>query len=152
LKFTVGQISINLKEENNGLRLTTVRENWFIPNQRIKETSELIEKNHKIVKNYFSDKAGPIITEADLDNVSLSIVLRYFQMYNHWRTMYKRELNRDLTFISKDFDHPYTSDTIVNYFATEYPDDYKGKCEIILNMTSDKLEEYLIRKEQFDNK
>jgi hypothetical protein len=155
--FDVGQVTIELKNEKSfvglgeGVRLTTKEENWFIPNQTIDETSEIISKNHKIVKDHFKDRVKPIITNVDLDNVSLKIVLRYFQMYNHWRTMYKREKNRDLTFIQKDFDHPYTSDIIVNYFKSKYPDNYSDKCEIILNMTPDKLKEYVIRKEQFDN-
>ncbi|UXE68793.1 MAG: hypothetical protein KA713_09550 [Chryseotalea sp. WA131a] len=158
MKFNVGQIAINLKDEispmglGEGVRLTTKRENWFIPNQTIDETSEIITKNHKIVKNYFKGKNVKNITETDLDNFSLKIVLRYFQMYNQWRTTHKREMNRDLTFIHKDFEHPNTSDTIVDYFMSEYPDDFRVKCESILNMTSDQLREYLIRKEQFDNR
>jgi hypothetical protein len=66
--------------------------------------------------------------------------------------MYKRETNRDLTFIQKDFEHPYTSDTIVDYFKNRYPDNYVNKCEVMLNMTTEQVRKYVIRKEQFDNR
>lgn len=154
LKMTIklDSIIINISDEDNGIRLTTENENWFIPRQTLDETKAIIEKNFKIIKTYFQDKLGEIITGSDLDNVSLKITLLYFQMYNHWRTMYKRERNRDLTFIQKDFEHPYTSNEIVDYFKNKYPDSYIEKCEIMLNMTNEQVKEYIIRKEQFDNK
>ncbi len=141
-----------MTDENNGIRLTTDDENWFIPRQTLEETKTIIEKNFEIIRNHFHDKMGEIITEADLNNASLKIALHYFQMYDHWRTMYKRETNRDLTFIQKVFEHPYTSDAILDYFKNKYPDNYIMKCEVMLNMTTEQVREYVIRKDQFDNR
>jgi hypothetical protein len=66
--------------------------------------------------------------------------------------MYKRETKRDLTFIQKDFENPYTSSKIVDYFKKMYPDNYATRCEVMLGMTPDQFKEYNIRKEQFDNR
>lgn len=150
--FNLDSIKVSIADEKNGIRLTTENENCLIPRQTLDETKIIIEKNFRIIKTHFQDKLRAIITDTDLDNMSLKIALRYFQMYNHWRAMYKRETNRDLTFIQKDFEHPYTSDTIVDYFKKKYPDSYLDKCKIILNMTTEQVREYVIRKEQFDNK
>jgi hypothetical protein len=150
--FNLDRIKVSISDENNGIRLTTEDENWLIPGQTLDETKTIIEKNFIIIKTHFQNRLGEIITEADLGNVSLKIALRYFQMYNHWRTMYKREISRDLTFLKKDFEHPYTSDTIVDYFKSRYPDNYLDKCEVMLNMTDTEVREYVIRKEQFDNR
>lgn len=152
MTFNLDTIKVNIGEEDNGIRLTTEGENWFIPRQTLEETKTILDKNFKIIKEHFLDKVGPVITESDLNNVCLKIALRYFQMYNHWRTMYKRETNRDLTFLQKDFEHPYTSDTIVDYFKKKHPDNYVSQCEIMLNMTTEQIREYVIRKEQFDNR
>jgi hypothetical protein len=152
MTFNLDNIKVSISDENSGIRLTTEDENWLIRRQTLDETKTIIEKNFKIIKTHFQDKLGEVITEADLSNVSLKIALRYFQMYNHWRTMYKRETNRDLTFIQKDFEHPYTSDTIVDYFKNRYPDNYVNKCEVMLNMTTEQVRKYVIRKEQFDNR
>jgi hypothetical protein len=66
--------------------------------------------------------------------------------------IYKRETKRDLTFIQKDFEHPYTSFKIVDYFKKMYPDNYAARCEVMLGMTPEQFKEYNIRKEQFDNR
>ena len=150
--FYLDNVKVNISEENNGIRLTTIDENWFIPDQNLDETKTIIEKNFRIIKTHFHDKLGKIVTEADLSNISLKICIYYFQMYNHWRSMYKKERNRDLTFIQNDFDHPSTSDTIVDYFKSTYPENYISKCEVMLNMTSEQVKNYVIRKEEFDNR
>jgi hypothetical protein len=152
MNFTIDKINIDIKAESNGIRLITENENWLLPNQTIDETKIIIEKNYKIVKNHFKKKIGEVINEIDIENVCLNIVLNFFQMYNHWRSMYEREKNRDLTFLDKDFEHPYTSHRIIDYFKRKYPDIYAEKCEWMLGMTSEEFKEYVLRKEQFDNK
>jgi hypothetical protein len=152
MRYNLDHINIELEKEGKGLRLSTDIENWFIPLQTIEETRQIIEKNYCVVKDHFKSRSGVIISVTDLENVCLNIVLHYFQMYNHWRTMYKREAKRDLTFIHRDFEHPYTSAHIVEYFKKMYPDNYADKCEVMLEMTPEQFKEYAIRKEQFDNR
>lgn len=152
MKYNLDHITIKLEKEGNGLRLTTDIENWFIPHQTIEETRKITEKNYGIVKEHFKRKAGQIISASDLENVCFNIVLHFFQMYNHWRKMYRRETERDLTFIQKDFEHPYTSSHIVDYFKKMYPRHYADKCEVMLGMTPEQFKEYNIRKEQYDDR
>jgi len=152
MNYNIGQINVSLKSESNGLRLMTDIENWFIPNQTIEETKQITEINYKIVKEHYQSKIGQVISETDLENVCFSIVLHYFQMYNHWRTMYKREKNKDLTFLQKDFEHPYTSYHIMDYFKKKYPNCYEDKCEIMLGLTNEQFKEFAIKKEQYENK
>ncbi len=121
MRYNIDHITVNLEKEHNGLRLITEDENWFIPNQTIEETEKITKNNYQIVKEYFKNKTGTIVTETDLGNVTFYIVLTYFQMYNHWRKMYEREQNRNLTFLQKDFDHPYTASAIVDYFKKKIP-------------------------------
>jgi hypothetical protein len=152
MTLNIDHIFIKIDKEDNGIRLTTDNENWFIANQTFEETKKILEINYKIVKGHFQDKTGQLVTDTDLENVCFKIVLHYFQMYNHWRTMYKRQTNRDLTFLQKDFEHPYTSYQIIDYFKNKYPDNYADKCESMLEMTSEQFKEYSIRKEQFENR
>lgn len=152
MNYKLDHITIRLEKEGNGLRLTTDIENWFIPLQTIEETRQITEKNYRIVLDHFKSKTGQMISATDLENVCFNIVLHYFQMYNHWWTMYKGEAKRDLTFIQKDFEHLYTSSHIVDYFKKIYPDNYADKCEVMLEMTPEQFKEYAIRKEQFDNR
>lgn len=152
MTFNLDNIKVNISDENNGIRLTTENENWFIPRQTLDETKTILDKNFKIIKEHFLDKAGTVITQLDLNSTSLKIALNYFQMYNHWRTMYKRETNRDLTFIQKDFDNTDTINIVIGYFKNKYPADYENKCEVMLGMTNAKLKEAVIRKDQYDNK
>ena len=152
MNYKLDHITIKLEKEGNGLRLSTDIENWFIPNQTIEETRRITEINYEIVKDHFKSKTGQIISATDLENVCFNLVLHYFQMYNHWRTMYKKEAKRDLKFLQKDFEHPSTSDHIIDYFKKMYPENYADKCETMLEMTPELFKEYAIKKEQFDNK
>ena len=95
-------IKVSISDENNGIMLTTEDENWFIPSHRhLLKQKTILEKNFKIIKEHFLNKVETVIAPLDLNNICLKITLSYFQMYNHWRTMYKRETNRDLTFLQK---------------------------------------------------
>lgn len=152
MTFTLDDIKVSISDENNGIRLTTKDENWFIPRQTLDETKTILDKNFKIIKGHFLGKVGTVITQADLNNVCLKIALSYFQMYNHWRTMYKRETNRDLTFLEKDFEGTVTIYIVIGYFQNLYPDNYEDKCEAMLGMTNSELKEAVIRKFQYDTK
>ena len=151
MTFYLDNIKVGLSDENNGIRLTTAEENWLIPKQTLAETKTIIEKNFKIIKDHFHDKGMAVITQLDLNNVCLKIALHYFQMYNHWRTMYKRETNRDLTFIQKDYDKTDTINIVIGYFKNKYPIDYVDKCVAMLGMTNIELREAIIGKEQYDS-
>ena len=152
MTFNLDNIKVSISEESSGIRLTTEDENWLIPRQTLDETKSVLENNFKIIRDHFLDKVGAAISQSDLNNVSLKIALRYFQMYNHWRTMYKREANRDLTFLQKDFDSTDTVHTIIGYFQNVYPDNYEDKCEVMLAMTNAELKDAVIRKFQYDTK
>jgi hypothetical protein len=152
MNFTIDNITLTIETERNGIRLKTDIENWFIPNQTIVETETIIKKNYRIVKEHYQSKIGEYITESDLEFVSFNIVLHYFQMYNHWRTLYKREKNRNLTFVEKDFEHISTSYHIIDSFKRKYPENYSEKCESMLGMNKEQFTEFEKKKKQFDNK
>ncbi len=147
----IGSIEVLLRDEGNGIRLTTDYENCFIAKQTLHETKEVLQKNLEIIKQHYLNKRGSTITEADMDHVCLKIAIYYFIMYNNWRSMYWKLKNKDLTFIQQDFEHPQTFNIIINYFTKKYPANYTEKCELMLNMTPEQLRDYVIRKEQFEH-
>lgn len=150
IKYNLDHIIVQLENAINGIRLKTDRIDCLIPNQTIEETHVVTQKNYWIVKKHFIGRIGKLVSSVDLENVSLDIVLEYFRMYNLWRTMYKGESQRDLTFIEKDFEHPQTSSCIIYYFRKTYHNDYYDKCEVMLRMSPQQFKEYLIWKNQFD--
>jgi hypothetical protein len=152
MTFNIDRIIIDLQMETDGLRLITESENLLLSNQTYEETKQTIEKNYKIVKDYFLPKINSIVILSDLEEVCLKIVLHYFYMYNLWREMYKREKNRDLTFLDKDFESISTADEIIYFFKHKYPDNYARKCEVLLNMTPDKFKDFEATRVLFFNK
>lgn len=152
MTFNLDNIKVAISDENNGIRLITEDENWLIPRQTPDETKTIIEKNFKIIREYFLEKVGAEISKSDLNNVCLKIAHRYFQMYNHWRSMYKREANRDLAFLQNDFESTGTIHTVIGYFQNMYPENYEEKCEVMLGMSNTKLKEAVISKYHYDNK
>ncbi|MDQ3111380.1 MAG: hypothetical protein M3R17_15950 [Bacteroidota bacterium] len=157
MEFKIDNTTVTLRIEKspmlnvNGLRFITDNIDYFIPSQTIEETKRVVEENYKIVKDHFQSKRTDLITDEDLENFSLKIVVSYLQMYNHWRTMYHRHKNNDLKFISKDFENVKTSYEIINYFENKYPNAFDDKCSMLLDMTLNQFHEFHQRKKQFDN-
>ena len=137
----IDDIKITVEQEITGLRLKSSTDSFMLENQTFDEIIKTLKKNYKIVKSHFQASAGLMVNLDDLKRVSLKIVFFYFFMYNNWRKMYEKEKNRDLTFLHKDFDHPRTTDLIVQFFKEKYPDTYSAKCEAILNMSPEKFKE-----------
>ena len=152
MTIKIENVELEILNESKGLRVKTDTENLLLINQTFEEISETVLKNYQIVKKHFESRVLGKINLIDLEKVCLKIVLYYLYMYNLWRTMYKKERNRDLTFLQKDFDHPYTSYQIIDYFISTYPDNYSNYCETMLDMTHDEFQDYLEKKKQFDNR
>jgi hypothetical protein len=148
MKFKLDSIAVYLNEENLGVRLTTNGENRFFENQTINEIKPVIEKNYKIVQSHLKHKIGEKLLANDLSNLSLKIVVQYFYMYNTWRRIHKKQQHRDLTFLEKDFDHPYTEYAVIDYFRENCPEDYITRCATIWNMTIEEAENYINRTDQ----
>lgn len=147
----IDNMKMVVHEEGHGLRLKTDTDNLLLQNQTYEEVVKVVNTNYEIVKNFFQQRVGASVDLIDLKQVSLKIVIRYLYMHNLWRAMYKRERNRDLTFLLKDFDHPQTSDLIIQFFKEKYPDKYSDKCEAMLDMSPEKFRTYDKNRQDFQN-
>jgi hypothetical protein len=143
MTFNLDSNEIKIQPEDRGIRLTSsVGDSQLLSNVTIDETEEIVAKNYYIVKEHYKQIIGNKILETDLQKISIKIVLRFFYMYQLWRTMYAKEKKRDLTFLQKDFNNLSTADTIVSYFKTTYPNSYTDKSETMLDMTADEFKEF----------
>jgi len=148
-------VTLHLSAETGNVRVKSDKENVILPNQSIDDVSDLIKHNFNIVVNHYKlmiDKGKKEFDFRDINIVSISIVMYYLYMYNSWRTMYKKQENRDLKFIEKDFSHPSTHDIVFNYFKTKYPHDWADKCAVLLGMEKAELNAYYKTREDFYNK
>ncbi len=73
-------------------------------------------------------------------------------MYNSWRSMYKKQENKDLRFNEKDFNNPSTHDMLFHYFKTKYPNDWEEKCAILIGKELTEMKTYYKTREEFYNK
>ena len=149
-------IILNLSNENDGVRVKSENENIILSNQAIRNISNIIVNNFKVIKSYYESKIPVDLTYAfnlfDIHHISVSILLNYLYMYNSWRKMYKKHENIDLRFNTKDFDHPSTHDIILNYYKAKYPREWEDKCSILLGMDLDQLRAYYKNREAFYNR
>jgi len=149
MTFYIGHISIQLHEDPHGLLLTAFGEVWPLPGQSPGEAQALILKNFDIVKAKYAETTSNAISDEELDEICLHIVLYYFYLYNSWKAFNEKEKNRDLAFQQKDFTHPYTYDKVIRFFKHKYPDDYLSKCALMLDLTPDAVSNYEATRSDF---
>lgn len=150
--FNIDDITIELAEENKGVRLTTYNDdNVILQNQTMTSVENIVRENFQVVKAHYQAKAGVSVSidEYDLSIISLKIVLHYLYMYNMWRKMYKEHIDRDLRFLAEDFESPSTGDMLIWYFRNKYPETYSAKCELMLGMSADEFKGYEKRRQEF---
>ena len=148
-------ITLSLLSKGGDVRVKSDKQNIILSNQSIGIVSELIKHNFDVVYSYYKlmiSETKEKFDYEDINQVSIAIVLYYLYMYNSWRSMYKKQENKDLRFNEKDFSHPSTHDIIFNYFKTKYPNDWEEKCAVLLRMELRKLEVYYKTREDFYNK
>ncbi len=154
-EIKIENITLNLSNDGNTVVVRSNRENIILPRQSIDTVAELIMHNFNVVINHYKsmiDKGSVAFDFNDINFISISIALHYLYMYNSWRAMYKKQENRDLKFIEKDFNNPSTRDIVFNYFKANYPNDWEEKCAGLLGMEFSALEAYYKTREDFYNK
>lgn len=152
MNFQIDDIEVNLEYENDSLRFRTVNGDYSLQYQTFKETKEIVSGNFEIVRRYYGLKCQGKVPYADLNQISIKIVMNYFYMYNMWRRVYKKERNRDLKWLDKDFDNPTTYDIIISYLKKKYPSDYQTACELLLSMSAENFIKYEKNRNDFYNK
>lgn len=127
----------------------------ILSNQIVDTASELIKHNFNVVNTHYRmmvEKAKGKFDYSDITLISITIVLHCLYLYNSWKSMYKKQENRDLQFNEKDFSHPSTHDKVFNYFKIKYPNDWEEKCAVLLGMKLSELKVYYKTRENFQNK
>lgn len=149
--FHIEKIKIELTEDLYGIRLKTATDDLPLPGQTISETMETVRKNFEIVQEEYKKPTPDNIDMDEVNEVCLKIVLYYFYLYNSWKKTNEKEKDRDLTFLPKDFSHPYTYDIVIQYFKSKYPTDYAGKCAVMLGLQVENLLKYEYDRADFYN-
>jgi len=149
-------ISLVLFDEKGSVRVASEAGNILLSNQTIDNVAALLENNFQIVNGFYQSKPVPPVKDtfgpADITFISIAIVLHYLNVYNSWRSMYKKQENKDLRFNNKDFDHPFTNDIIFSFLKKKYPHDWEQKSAILLEKGLDELRAYYKRREDYYNK
>lgn len=148
-------VTLLLSVETGNVRVKSIRENVILSNQKVDTVSEIIKHNFEVVSSHYKlmiSETKDNFEFEDVSQVSIAVVMYYLYMYNSWRSIYKKQENKDLRFNEKDFDNPSTHDIVFNYFKTKYPCDWKEKCAVLLGMKEAELSAYYATRENFYNK
>ncbi|MGB4959138.1 MAG: hypothetical protein WBO36_06645 [Saprospiraceae bacterium] len=151
MNFVIEGINIELRKDAKALRANILDEGYYFSFQSFQETKDTITSNFYVVKEHYSQTALLTISMTELNEVSLKIVLYYFQLYNSWRSIYEKYKDKDLTFLNKDYTHPYTYDLIINYFRLKYPEDYIKIAAAMINKSPSEVLKYKTDRDDFYN-
>jgi hypothetical protein len=151
--FFVDNNKVEIRQKGKNVRLSMF-DNYdsLFPNQTIVSIKKLLLNNYQIVKRHYLPIAEKAISANDLNDICLKIVVARLHMYNMWRIRYKKQENRDLSFLTDDFNHPDLSDTVMLYLRKKYPQDYSKKCELMFGMTSPEFVAHEKNRDAFFNK
>lgn len=147
--------TVILSEEGDNIRVKSDKNNVLFFNQEIDTLYNLIEHNFNIVNSHYKlmiDATKVMFHPEDINEISISIVLYYLYMYNSWRSMYKKQENKDLRFYEKDFTNPSTHDIIFNYLKSKYPKNWEEKSALLIGVELNDLRIYYKRRQDFYNK
>lgn len=154
-KIQLENVTLSLFSEGNNVQVKSDKEDIILSNQSVNTISELIKYNFNIVSSHYklmiSDTKDKFDFE-DINYVSIAIVLYYLYMYNSWRSMYKKQENKDLRFNEKDFSNPSTHDIVFNYFKNKYSNKWEEQCAVLLGKGLMELKDYYKTRENFYNK
>ncbi len=109
----------------------------------------LLLVNFETVKKHYRQKGEDKLTDEELNELSLNIVLHYLYMYNMWRGLYKGQENKQLEFDKEDFHHPQTHDEIIWFVKRKYPGDYIHRCSALMEMSESEFRDYEKRRQEF---
>ena len=154
-EIKIENITLRLSSEGANVRVKSNKEDVILSNQNVNTVSELIKHNFNVVNNHYRVMVEKTKKEFDFNDVaiiSIAIVLHYMYLYNSWRSMYKKQENRDLRFNEKDFSNPSSHDIVFNYFKTKYPSEWEERCAVLLGMELSELKAYYKTREDFYNK
>lgn len=149
MTFSIGSVSIQVTEEEKGIRLQTDSENILLINQTLEGCRSILENNFEIVKAVFETRAYQYITSGELDEVILKIVLQHFCLYSNWREIYPKERNRDLKFLVEDLENPMTYDAVSHYIKTKYRKRYREISAKLLGIDENKFNDYERARQEF---
>jgi hypothetical protein len=154
-EIKVETCAVILSEEGDNIRVKSDKNDVLFLNQDIDTLYNLIKHNFNIVNSHYKlmiDATTVLFHAEDINEVSISIVLYYLYMYNSWRSMYKKQENKDLRFYEKDFTHPSTHDIIFTYLKSKYPKNWEEKSSVLIGVGLDDLRIYYKRRQDFYNK
>jgi hypothetical protein len=149
-KIQLGTIEVLLTQVQNNVRLDSKVKNGLLNRQDIETIGPILISNYKTVRLYFEKNLiaeGPdIISEDDLDIVSLKVAFIYLFIYNQWRNRYKNRKNIALYFRDEDFNEFHTFNEIVTYFKDKYKD-WAKRTMLVLNLNEEQFKsKYELRK------
>ncbi len=145
------KIVISQDKQNVRATINTLQEAVFT-NQTVVYVKELISNNYQIVRGHYRAKSVGIVQDNDLNDICLSIVIKHLHMYNMWRSMYKKERERNLRFLSTDFTSSSSSDEIIRYLKKRYPTNYSQQCQSLLGLTPNEFKVIEERRNNYLNK
>jgi hypothetical protein len=123
----------------------------FKKDQQIEELKSIIQKNYPIIKDHFHSKRGSIISDADMDDICISIMWHWIRAIELGQIPNGKDMNEVLRQKRKDFDH-YNKEIIVNLLRARYPNQYTHQCEFILDLSQKEVTEYVSWLEMMYNK
>lgn len=146
---------INILNKQNAVRVISDTQNVILSNQEIYNVEQIIEKNFRVVYDFYASKAKNKtreISALDIETISVQIVLEYLYMYNMWRNNYKNKADLSLEFDKKDFSSPKTADVIFYYCRKKYPNNWLKNSAILLGISQVRASLYYKERESFYNK
>src|SRR5689334_20194019 len=126
MSFFLDNIEINLTTEDQKTILRTSIE-YRVFHRTIDDVKSVLEKNYSVVKDQFKNKRGSVVSDRDLDEVCLDILLFFAQTRNMGFDANRKDMLQVLSNEKKDFDRS-SKEIIMNHFRRKYPSDFVGRC------------------------
>ncbi|MBD3672297.1 MAG: hypothetical protein HUJ26_02115 [Planctomycetaceae bacterium] len=136
-----------LIEEGSATRLVVGDKEVLFEKQSPEKLGPILNRAIDFTVAFFNDNrvTSPIqtdITEHQIEQIAIAVVIRFLYTYNLWKANLPEHRDRELVLADHDLQHPYTSDEVLFYCESVFPESYQSEAASLLGITPENFAEW----------
>jgi hypothetical protein len=114
--------------------------------------SAINEAMNTAIAHFREKNAGLFLTESQLCEVSIKVVLHHLFIYSQWRRTNEKYKNLELKITPDDLTHVQSNDEVYDYCKAKFGSNHGEVAAALMGKTLNELKNYEVGRERFSNR